>query len=65
MNNSTQFAQGRALDVICLGRLAVDLVTGFSLIPLQIFSMLGMLLAFASVAFLNCCYFFGFVSWDL
>ena len=25
MNNPTQFAQGRALDVICLGRLAVDL----------------------------------------
>lgn len=24
---------------------------------------LGMLLAFASVAFLNCCYFFGFVFW--
>ena len=25
MNNPTQFAHGRALDVICLGRLAVDL----------------------------------------
>ncbi len=25
MKNSTEFAQGRALDVICLGRLAVDL----------------------------------------
>ena len=25
MNNTTQFAPGRALDVICLGRLAVDL----------------------------------------
>ena len=25
MKNTTQFAPGRALDVICLGRLAVDL----------------------------------------
>ena len=25
MKNTTEFAQGRALDVICLGRLAVDL----------------------------------------
>jgi undecaprenyl-phosphate 4-deoxy-4-formamido-L-arabinose transferase len=55
-SSSTKSARPAKYSLYSLIRLNFDLVTGFSLVPLQFFSMIGILLSLASALLVPCCW---------